>query len=556
MQELSKTDTRATKSLSQRDVERGAVYTKHEVVDFMLDLIEYTVDRPIYMKRILEPSFGAGNFLVPIITRLIDSFEQMGGHDYLTLVNCVRAVELDRATFEHTKSRITSLLQNRGLSKPVVDSLISAWLIRSDYLLETELGLFDYVIGNPPYIRQESIDSETLRVYRSKFRTMIGRSDIYIAFFQHALNSLNLDGTLSFICSDSWIKNAYGKGLRNLIASRYGLDLYIDMYGLPAFAHDVGAYTSITRIRNSPSKKLCTVELSSLDSAYLKDISNKLTEGNHLDTEVAIIDTPHTSAPWLLSGSEESTIVRDLEDRYPSIEEAGCSIGIGVATGADSIFIGKLDSLHVEESRKIPLATGKDIIDGRLSWSGKGVINPWDSNGKLIELERYPLTEEYLSRYHSRLRNRHTAKRDPNKLWYKTIDKIDASLINTPKLLIPDIRSNSQSIAYDSGTVYPHHGVYYITSNTWELRALQALLKFGLATLFVRTYSTRLGGGYVRFQAQNLRRIRIPTWDSLSPETKTILTNSQLNNTKLHPSFVADILQLTVSQCERIQALA
>ena len=49
--------------------ERGAIFTKREVVDFILDLCGYTVDRPLHAVQVLEPSFGGGDFLLPIIER-------------------------------------------------------------------------------------------------------------------------------------------------------------------------------------------------------------------------------------------------------------------------------------------------------------------------------------------------------------------------------------------------------------------------------------------------------------------------------------------------------
>ena len=556
MDKLPMPNTMVNEHPSNKDIELGAVYTKPEVVDFMLNLIGYTNDRPLYQQRILEPSFGAGNFLLQIVTRLLDAFEKAGMDNYASLANCIRAVELDNESYAHTQKSISTLLSNRTIPKDIADSLIASWLIQGDFLLEDDLEQFDFVIGNPPYIRQEAIDLDTLQIYRNKYSTMVGRSDIYVPFFEKSLSVLKPNGILSFICSDAWTKNAYGRALRNLIASSYSLDLYIDMYGLPAFAHNVGAYTSITRIRNARFDKTHIVEIESLDSNYLQSISDQLMPEAHLDDCSLRIDTPRTSTPWLLSANEESQIVRELESRFAPIEQAGCKIGIGVATGADSIFIGNIESLDIESSRKVPLATGKDIVDGTFIWSGKAVVNPWDEDGKLIDLDEFPRTKAFLIQHYERLRRRHTAKRNPERLWYKTIDKIDSSLINKEKLLIPDIRSNSQSIAYDTGTIYPHHGIYYITSKSWDLRALQALLRFGLASLFVRTYSTRLGGGYVRFQAQNLRKIHIPEWSSLSPEAKMTLIQSRDNADLLEPSFVADLLQISISQCERMHTLA
>ena len=51
--------------------ERGAIFTRREVVDFMLDLAGYTANRPIHRMRLLEPSFGGGEFLLAAVERLI-----------------------------------------------------------------------------------------------------------------------------------------------------------------------------------------------------------------------------------------------------------------------------------------------------------------------------------------------------------------------------------------------------------------------------------------------------------------------------------------------------
>ena len=53
-------------------------------------------------------------------------------------------------------------------------------------------------------------------------------------------------------------------------------------------------------------------------------------------------------------------------------------------------------------------------------------------------------------------------------------------------------------------------------SEDWPLEALQAVLMSGIAHLFVRAYSTKMHGGTLRFQAQYLRRIRLPRWSELS----------------------------------------
>ena len=134
----------------------------------------------------------------------------------------------------------------------------------------------------------------------------------------------------------------------------------------------------------------------------------------------------------------------------------------------------------------------------------------------------------------------YTARSDPRK-WCKTIDRITPELRHEPKLLIPDIKANGDAITYDAGNFYPHHNLYYITSQQWNLRALQALLRSGIAHLFVAAYSVKIGGGYLRFQAQNLKRIRVPYWHDISPDDQHHMIHLGEAGEKLPVSLLARI---------------
>ena len=58
------------------------------------------------------------------------------------------------------------------------------------------------------------------------------------------------------------------------------------------------------------------------------------------------------------------------------------------------------------------------------------------------------------------------------------------------------------------------------------MRALQAVLMSGIARLFVAAYSTKMRGGYLRFQAQYLRRIRVPEWSSVPKALRRTLVEA------------------------------
>ena len=228
--------------------------------------------------------------------------------------------------------------------------------------------------------------------------------------------------------------------------------------------------------------------------------------------------------PWILDSLDQLALVRRLESQFPLLEEVGCKVGIGVATGADKVFIGRFDSLDVETSRKLPLVRTADIQGGTVEWQGFGVINPFNRDGTLVDLRRFPKLAGYLETHANVIRSRNCAKKNPRG-WYRTIDRIHEHLTYQPKLLIPDIKGTAH-VVYEDGRFYPHHNLYYITSDEWDLRALQAVLVSGIAHLFVSSYSTQMRGGYLRFQAQYLRRIRLPRWRDVAKKDRDALVKS------------------------------
>jgi hypothetical protein len=203
-------------------------------------------------------------------------------------------------------------------------------------------------------------------------------------------------------------------------------------------------------------------------------------------------------------------LIRRLEQQFPSLEQVGCKVGIGVATGADKAFIDDYEALDVESDRKLPLVTTKDIVSGEVQWCGQGVINPFADGAGLVDLRDYPRLRRYLEARREVIAGRHCAQKAPAN-WYRTIDRITPALASRPKLLIPDIKGEAH-IVFEGGELYPHHNLYYVTSDEWDLRALQAVLLSAVTRLFVATYSTKMRGGFLRFQAQYLRRIRMPRW--------------------------------------------
>ena len=498
---------------------RGAVFTRREVVDFILDLSGYTADQPLHEKRLLEPSFGAGDFLLPVIKRLLSAWRAARPKTtaFEELNDAIRAVELHHDTFRNTYSAVVALLKREGMTPKTAQALTDCWLSQGDFLLTPLEGEFDFVVGNPPYVRQELIPATLLAEYRIRFETIYDRADIYIPFIERSLKVLSHGGIMGFICADRWMKNRYGAPLRTLVAERFHLKVYVDMVDTPAFHSDVIAYPAITIISRETPAATRIARRPAIDRgtlATLADLLRSPTLPKETSTVRELAGVTNGAEPWLLESSDQMALIRRLESSFPALEEVGCKVGIGVATGADKAFIGEFEALDVEPDRKLPLVTTKDIMSGEVKWRGQGVINPFAELGGLVDLADYPRLRRYLEDRREIIAGRHCAKKTPAN-WYRTIDRITPAIAARPKLLIPDIKGEAH-IVFERGDLYPHHNLYYVISDDWDLRALQAVLLSSITRLFVATYSTKMRGGFMRFQAQYLRRIRVPYWADVS----------------------------------------
>lgn len=523
--------TDAVQAMASAGIEaRGAIFTKSEVVDFILDLAGYTPDKPLHQLRLLEPSFGGGDFLLKAIDRLLIAWRSshQTSADYTELKGSVRAVEIHELTFTSTQARLIAKLVGSGFSSQEAAELASNWLIQDDFLLTPLQEAFDFVIGNPPYVRQELIPDALMAEYRARYKTIYDRADIYVPFIERSLTLLTNGGQLGFICADRWMKNRYGGPLRALVAKSYRLKAFVDMVDTPAFHSDVIAYPAIIVISKEKPGPTRIAHRPEIEQATLADLARALVTPaveKHPDVK-ELIGIAVGAEPWILESSDQLALVRRLERDFPALEEAGCKVGIGVATGADSAFIGPLDALDVEDDRKLPLAMTRDIVSGSVKWRGFGVVNPFTDNGPLVNLDHYPRLKRHLEARKDEIAGRHVALKAPAN-WYRTIDRITPSLTYKPKLLIPDIKGEA-NIVFEPGNLYPHHNLYFITSEGWDLRALQAVLLSGIARLFIAVYSTKMRGGYLRFQAQYLRRIRVPMWTDVPPSLQQELVRAAI----------------------------
>ena len=502
---------------------KGVVYTKRWVVDLVLDLAGYRSETNLVDLLVVEPAAGDGAFLGPMIERLMKSCKNFGR----PLSDCrdsIIAYELDDARADRARAVATRILSDAGVDESLAERLGKGWVRTGDYLFTATSTDADFVIGNPPYVRLEDIPDETAQLYRDAYPTMCGRADLYVAFFEAALGQLKKGGVCAFICADRWMRNQYGAQLRELITSAYCIEMVIEMHNAGAFHDEVDAYPAITVIRRqeqgptviaSAGSEAETVSPGAL-SASLEATARHELQPPPRGLRSALVGTWFKGTdPWPCHSPEQLALLRRLEEHFP-ILEANAKVGIGVATGNDSVFITNDPNL-VESSRLLKLGIASDIYEGMMKWSGHYLVDPWNSDG-LVNLNNYPRLSAYFQKHAAVLKKRHTAARNLRG-WYKTIDRVSHSLTAKPKLYIADIKSTLDPVL-DAGETYPHHNLYFIQSDEWDLEVLGGLLMSDVGQFFVASYGVRMRGGYFRFQAQYLRRIRVPSPQSLGASSK------------------------------------
>jgi adenine-specific DNA-methyltransferase len=506
----------------------GAVFTRRWVVDVLLDLTGYKDDRDLGGMHLLEPSCGSGAFLGPAVERLIASARRYG-QDLAALSDAVRAYDLQAEHVHDCRMLCRDLLIAAGASVSVASALAARWVRHADFLSsDIEDHLADVVVGNPPYIRYDDLAPDIATVYRSTWSTMRGRGDIYVGFIERSLRMLRPGGRVGFICADRWMRNQYGAALRELVAQRFAVEHVWTMHDVDAFDAQVSAYPAITVLANHAQSSVIAADTTAAFDASSAALLVQAVSAKEFTEFSGSGVIAHRLMHWFDGGELWPTgsparlaLIETLNDRFGPLDDpvTGTKVSIGVASGADKVYITK-DPKVAEPDRILPLAMRRDLMSGTFRWQGNYLVNPWADDGSLVRLADYPRMAAYLSK-HPVVRERHIVK-NAGESWYRTIDKVHAKLTDRPKLLLQDMKAHIHPVL-ESGGHYPHHNLYYVVSDTWDMEVLGGILLSRIAQAFIEAYCVRMRGGTLRFQAQYLKRIRVPRPDQIAPATRDLL---------------------------------
>lgn len=436
---------------------RGFVPTPDWLVDAMVEKLFR--DKPPHADaRVLDPGCGEGPFINGVIRY------------------CERnAIEIPQIVGIELHPIRAAVARERFGKIPAID------ILAMDFL-DASLPPFDYIIGNPPYVPITSMHNEEKIRLRRDFTTATGRFDLYMLFFEKSIQLLNETGKLVFVTPEKYTYVASAKNLRNVLAP-----MIDELEQLPESAFTgVVAYPLIT-----------TLSRHHRGAAYVR----------LRDDDAHTVQLDRNGSSWLPSMMGGARSFRDH-----TLKDVCTRISCGIATGADSVFIHRNETIS-EDMKGFAFHTiaGREIdLDRRAMRSEWSMLVPYDRHGRLLPFKELGAFGDYLRRPENegRLRSRTCARRKP---WYAFHETPDLSEILKTKIICKDISKEPCFFLDEKGALLPRHSVYYIVPARPAIAAeLLSYLNSNEAREWLTNNCQRAANGFIRLQSDVLKRLPIP----------------------------------------------
>ncbi len=474
----------------------GQIWTPQWVIDLILDEIGFTVDNgSILSSKVLEPSFGEGIFLQNLITRLIAATKKIKSDQKIgpLIDSLVYGVEYDSDLFIRTKKNLRDWCKATHNIEITLPNLTMG-----DALEYKNFNFFDYVVGNPPYVRIHNLPLE-MRKKVKEYSLSAGTTDLYIIFYELGLRWIKDTGRLGYIAPNSWMKNASQKKFRQEIVDKRAVKKIIDFGSFEVFPQ-VGTYTSITIMQRESTKK-------HLSYVSMKDASqinfNILIEYDFLKKK--------PDAPFNFVSEKDYEILSRHQSDAKSLGDV-CKVQNGLATLGDRYFLyeSSKDSQFLLPVVKASVYKGEKIT--------KKIIFPYEKNdqGKYVGVTEKKLAEENSELhqhllYHKKKLTERSIDKNTEWFWYGRTQAIQET--EKEKLVFSHIISPGQSCI--KAFILPANTLVYsglfITevAGGKSLKALKKIIESEEFTHYCRMVGKDMSGGYKSFGTPAVKKFKL-----------------------------------------------
>lgn len=353
---------------------------------------------------------------------------------------------------------------------------------------------YDYVVGNPPYVRIQNIPEESRRYWERHYEWAERGFDIFVPFIERAITKwLGDGGKLGFICSNRFLSVRYGEKLRQKLPSYAAVKLIFDFRDTRVFA-DALNYPAILIAEKGATENDFPVirvfgEKEEREGQLLREARETLDHirrGRQYKRKRLLDGFPQsprylTESGWYLMPSKERRVFRALSrGANKTLEELTATQSGGFAgyqTSADGLLVFELiedrgelllvkpkdstASIEIERDILRPFLFGKDVARWDILWQNWYVWFPYVQIEEQFDLvparkmmEDYPLAWKYARRHEEQLRaregNRYRADtgRKEATQWYGATRPQNLEWFGTNKI-VAQISSTEADFAFD-----------------------------------------------------------------------------------------------------------
>jgi adenine-specific DNA-methyltransferase len=497
----------------------GAVYTPLPIRKFIVSTA--LPDRGIDYIKVADIACGCAGFLMTAANFI----KQHTNKSYIDIIQD-NLYGLDVAGYSVTRSKIVLALlalsqgedRNISFNIEVGNALNYDWRAANN-MIRLNDG-FDYIVGNPPYVCSRNIDPANRTLLASWSVSSTGHPDLYIPFFQVALEALKPTGTLGYITVNTFFKSINGRALRGYFSQKSFDFTIIDFRNEQVFQKR-NTYTCICIIHKVPSQfiRYCQANSSEL---------LRLTSRRFFHNTYASLDNFYG---WNLGSTETVVVINKIEALPKKIfPEFGFSTGI--ATLKNNVYKFR----PVREDRRfyyfangdkeiqIEKAICRDIINAnkvktseRLDSLKEKIIFPyaWNKTEEKYKVisedvfrQRYSSAYKYLASKIDILAER-DKKLKEYEVWYAY--GRNQSLDNRGvKLFFPHITNNPSFVISEDTNLLFYNGEAIISEDFMEINVLKRILESEIFWYYIKTTSKPYSSGYYSLGKNYIKQFSIP----------------------------------------------
>lgn len=486
----------------------GVVYTPDFIVDLILDHALPREKEALADAAICDPACGDGAFLTAVARRALTGLAR---GQALNVLKRMAGFDIDELALAQCRAKLDAVLESFYPNERV------NWRLAKRDALERKAFLADYegfthIVGNPPYVRVQHLEQSRRAKIAGQWQLLRGATDLFIIFFELALDLLAEGGFVGYITPSSWLRSDSGSLLRRQLVESHQVSKVID-FGHHQMFDDVTTYTSITLIRKGGKHR---------------DIPAATYDGQKIHSGGAVIlDDANPASPWWVArrAADRQRMQRLKQDAVALGEIA--DIHVGIQTLADRVFIlpkGKALALQFEPWLMKDITKASVMKDGRDPVQ-RMIIFPYDSEGRLYEEERIadcaPNIYRWLLAHKGALRQRDKGKSCATR-WYAFGRNVSILAGFGEKLLTSGMNRhpNFQRCPNPAATFYGGYCIKPRYAVDWDV--LLDLLNSEAMDFFIRLTSRPYQGGWMSYAKSFIEKFPVREAD-LFTRTQTTL---------------------------------